>query len=158
MAVSHSYPIPRSKLSGPDAHILIVDDDASIRLLLSTFFEKIGYLVSVASNGTEALRTFREASTNPLSDSIDDAPPARDIESPIDLVLLDMRMPDMNGLQVCNELRQDSDVPVIVLSGTAEDPDLLTTAGLTSNDFIQKPFSVREVEARVKSVLCRDLY
>lgn len=120
-----------------NAHILVVDDDASIRFLLRTFFEKIGYLVSVASSGAEALRFFQQTT---------DA-------HPVDVVLLDMKMPGMNGLQVCEELRQSSDVPVIVLSGVAEDQSLLARVGLGIEDFIQKPFRVREVEDKVKQSL-----
>lgn len=118
-------------------HILVVDDDASIRLLLSTFFEKVGYLVSVASSGTEALRSFKHALH----------------KQPVDVILLDMKMPGMNGLQVCEELRQSSDVPVIVLSGTEEDQGVLAKVGLGIEDFIQKPFRVREVEGKVKEIL-----
>ncbi|MEM7128163.1 MAG: response regulator [Chloroflexota bacterium] len=118
-------------------HILVVDDDASIRVLLRTFFEKIGYLVTVTSSGLEALRCFQESKE----------------DRAIDIVLLDMTMPDMNGIQVCQNLRKESDVPVLILSGVDEDEELLAKAGVEKGDFIQKPFSVREVEARVKGVL-----
>lgn len=133
MAVSESSTLtPKS-----NPHILVVDDDASIRLLLRTFFEKIGYLVTVASSGAEALRFFSQSPE----------------KQPIDVVLLDMKMPGMNGIEVCEELRQSSDVPVIVLSGVEEDKSLLARVGLGIEDFIQKPFRIREVESKVKDTL-----
>lgn len=130
-------PSDSSSTTHSNHHILVVDDDASIRLLLRTFFEKIGYLVTVASNGAEALRFFRQSPT----------------KQPIDVVLLDMKMPGMDGIEVCEELRQSSDVPVIVLSGMEEDTSLLTKVGLGIEDFIQKPFRIRDVESKVKDTL-----
>lgn len=118
-------------------HILIVDDDAAILLLLSTFFSKIGYLISVATDGVEALGLFQKAQAH----------------NPVDVVLLDMKMPGMDGLQVREELRTCSDVPVLVLSGIDDDEKILTEAGLADEEFIQKPFSVRHVEDRVKLAL-----
>ncbi len=91
----------------------------------------------MASNGAEALRLFSQSPT----------------KQPVDVVLLDMKMPGMNGIEVCEELRQSSDVPVIVLSGVEEDKNMLTKVGLGIEDFIQKPFRIREVESKVKDTL-----
>ena len=131
MALLPSPPSPQL------VHILVVDDDAPIRLLLGTFLKKMGYRVTVAADGTEALTLF-DANVD---------------ETAIDIVLLDMKMPGMHGIEVCQLLRQRSDVPILFLSGLDEDGELLAKVGLQNAHFIQKPFSVREVEAKVMAML-----
>lgn len=115
--------------------ILVVDDEASIRRILETRLSMIGYQVVTASNGEEALDSFRG-----------DTP---------DLVVLDVMMPKLDGYGVCQELRKESDVPIIMLTALGDVADRITGLELGADDYIIKPFSPRELEARICSVLRR---
>lgn len=117
------------------AKVLVVEDEGKLRELLRTYLEGHGYQVSTAASGAEALAKL----------SCD----------PPDLVLLDVMLPGMDGLDVCRRLRQTSRVPVIFLSARSEEIDRLLGLELGADDYITKPFSLREVVARVRAVLRR---
>lgn len=115
--------------------ILVVDDEASIRHILKTRFSMIGYDVVTAANGKEVLDTFHKAHP--------------------DLVVLDVMMPIVDGYGVCQELRKESDVPIIMLTALGDVADRITGLELGADDYVIKPFSPKELEARIRSVLRR---
>jgi two-component system, OmpR family, response regulator RpaB len=115
--------------------ILVVDDEASIRRILETRLSMIGYDVVTAADGEEALDTFRNASPS--------------------LVVLDVMMPKLDGYGVCQELRKESDVPIIMLTALGDVADRITGLELGADDYVVKPFSPKELEARIRSVLRR---
>ncbi len=115
------------------AHLLIIDDDAVLRDLLHYSLTRSGYQVKLASGGQEALVLFAEHQ--------------------FDLVLLDIMMPGQDGYEICTILRADSSVPIIMLS-SLDNPDAVVR-GLAAgaDDYITKPFQLREVEARIQALL-----
>nr|YP_009392997.1 putative transcriptional regulator OmpR [Caloglossa intermedia]ARW61559.1 putative transcriptional regulator OmpR [Caloglossa intermedia] len=115
--------------------ILVVDDETSIRRILETRLSMIGYEVVSASDGEEALNIFRK-------------------EYP-SLIILDIMMPKLDGYGVCQELRKESDVPIIMLTALGDVSDRITGLELGADDYIIKPFSPKELEARIRSVLRR---
>ncbi|MEB3267907.1 MAG: response regulator, partial [Leptolyngbya sp.] len=115
--------------------ILVVDDEASIRRILETRLSMIGYDVVTAADGEEALETFRAAHP--------------------DLVVLDVMMPKLDGYGVCQELRKESDSPIIRLTALGDVADRITGLELGADDYVVKPFSPKELEARIRSVLRR---
>ena len=115
--------------------ILVVDDEASIRRILETRLSMIGYEIVTAADGEEALRMFHD--TDP------------------DLVVLDVMMPKLDGYGVCQQLRQTSDVPIIMLTALGDVADRITGLELGADDYVVKPFSPKELEARIRSVLRR---
>jgi len=115
--------------------ILVVDDEASIRRILQTRLSMIGYEVVTAADGEEALKTFRNSFP--------------------DLVVLDVMMPKLDGYGVCQELRKESDVPIIMLTALGDVADRITGLELGADDYVVKPFSPKELEARIRSVLRR---
>jgi DNA-binding response OmpR family regulator len=118
-----------------DSLILIVDDEPQISAVISAYLTKSGYRVITAQDGKSALEIFNEKD------------PA--------LVLLDLNLPGRDGLEVCQMIRQDSDVPIIMLTARSEETDKLVGLELGADDYIVKPFSPREVVARVRTVLRR---
>ncbi|MBQ8973943.1 MAG: response regulator transcription factor [Clostridia bacterium] len=117
------------------ATILVADDDKNVHMSLSPYFRREGYEMRSAKSGAEALRLIRE--------------------EPVDVVLLDIMMPDLDGFEVCREIRAISKVPIIMLSAKGEECDKLLGLELGADDYITKPFSPREVVARLKAVLRR---
>ena len=115
--------------------VLVVDDEAQIRVVLRAYLEREGYTVAEAATGKEALAL---AGT-----------------SRHDIVLLDIGLPDLDGLEVLRQLRMTSDVYVVMVTARAEEVDLLVGLSVGADDYISKPFSPREVVARVKTVLRR---
>ncbi|MDP2663599.1 MAG: response regulator transcription factor [Dehalococcoidia bacterium] len=115
--------------------ILVVDDEARIVELVQVYLERDGFLVLAARDGIEALEVARR-------------------ERP-DLVILDLMLPGMGGLEVCRVLRSESSVPIIMLTARDEEVDKLIGLELGADDYITKPFSPREVVARVRAVLRR---
>ena len=115
--------------------ILLVDDEESIQKLLTFPLEREGFRVVQAGDGEEALARFAQ--------------------EPIDLVVLDLMLPKLDGLEVCKRLRAESSVPIIML--TARDDELYKVLGLElgADDYITKPFSIREFRSRVKALLRR---
>ncbi|MCR5200917.1 MAG: response regulator transcription factor [Saccharofermentans sp.] len=116
-------------------HILICDDDPIVHESLRLYFENEHYTHSDAFDGDESLQLARE-------------------DSP-DLILLDVMMPKMNGLDVCRELRKTMKTPIIILTAKGEEIDRVLGLELGADDYIVKPFSPREVVARIKAVLRR---
>jgi two-component system alkaline phosphatase synthesis response regulator PhoP len=117
------------------AVILVVDDEPKIVKLAKDYLEQGGFQVLVAADGKTALRTARS-------------------EKP-DLVVLDLMLPEMDGLDVCRALRRESDVPIIMLTARVEETDRLIGLELGADDYITKPFSPRELVARVRATLRR---
>lgn len=117
------------------ATILVVDDDAHIREVVHYALQREGYTVVSAPNGAEGL--------------------ARAIRGDIDLVVLDIMMPELDGLEVCRQLRAKGPLPIIFLSSRADEVDRIVGLELGGDDYIAKPFSPRELVARVRAVLRR---
>jgi DNA-binding response OmpR family regulator len=115
--------------------VLVVEDDPSIRETLAFNLKKEGYVVTVAQDGVEALAKAREVQP--------------------DLVLLDLMLPELSGLEVCRVLRQERDVPIIMLTAKESELDKVVGLQLGADDYITKPFSLRELFARMTAVLRR---
>jgi DNA-binding response OmpR family regulator len=118
--------------------ILVVDDEPAVTDLLAYNLRKAHYEVMVANDGNEALRLAYEASP--------------------DLILLDLMIPEVDGLDVCRELRKTSGVPIIMITARGEETDRVVGLELGADDYVTKPFSVRELMARIKAVLRRAQY
>lgn len=119
----------------PSDHILIVDDDAEIRSLLGTYLEKNGYRTTVAADGPAMWRALERTG--------------------VDLIVLDLMLPGEDGLTLCRKLRSQSDTPVIMLTARGEETDRIVGLEMGADDYVAKPFSPRELLARIKSVLRR---
>jgi two-component system alkaline phosphatase synthesis response regulator PhoP len=115
--------------------VLVVDDDTKTVELVKLYLNRDGYKVITAYDGAEALRLARE--TRP------------------DLIVLDLMLPGIGGLEVCRTLRDESDVPIVMLTARTTDEDKLTGLSLGADDYVSKPFSPRELAARVRAVLRR---
>ena len=115
--------------------ILVVDDDAKTVELVKLYLNRDGYRVLTANDGVEALRLARESHP--------------------DLIVLDLMLPGIDGLEVCRTLRSESDVPIIMLTARTTEQDRLTGLDLGADDYVTKPFSPRELAARVRVVLSR---
>jgi phosphate regulon transcriptional regulator PhoB len=123
---------------GPKQRILVVDDEQDLLQLVTYNLKKEGFLVEEAQSGDEALRMVRER--------------------PYQLVLLDLMLPGLSGMEVCRILKRDPEtagVPIIMLTARSEEMDKVTGLETGAEDYITKPFSVRELLARVRSVLRR---
>jgi DNA-binding response OmpR family regulator len=115
--------------------ILLVDDEESIQKLLTYPLEREGFRVVAARDGEEALRRFAE--------------------EPVDLVVLDLMLPKLDGLEVCKRLRSGSTVPIIMLTARDDELDKVLGLELGADDYITKPFSIREFRSRVRALLRR---
>ena len=115
--------------------ILVADDEASIRRILEARLSLIGYDVVTAADGEEALTTFHQVGS--------------------DLVVLDVMMPKLDGYSVCKELRQESSVPIIMLTALVDVADRIAGLDSGADDYVVKPFSPKELEARIRSALRR---
>ena len=115
--------------------IMVVDDDTNICELLRLYLEKEGYSVSIANTGMQAVKMFAEHQP--------------------DLMLLDVMMPELDGWQVCREVRKYSNKPIIMLTAKGETFDKVLGLELGADDYITKPFDTKEVLARIKAVLRR---
>jgi len=115
--------------------VLVVDDDVKTVELVKLYLNRDGYRVLTAYDGIEALRLARESHP--------------------DLIVLDLMLPGIDGLTVCHTLRNESDVPIIMLTAKTTDQDKLTGLDLGADDYVTKPFSPRELAARVRAVLRR---
>ena len=115
--------------------ILVADDEARIRRILETRLKMVGYDVVLAEDGEEAVELFNK-------------------ENP-DLVVLDVMMPKMDGYGVTREIRRNSDIPIIILTALGDVSERITGLELGADDYVIKPFSPKELEARVKAVLRR---
>ena len=117
--------------------ILVVDDEPQIIKVLKAYLEKAGYQVLTASDGNAALTVF-------------------DKEKP-DFLILDLNLPGMDGLDVCREIRRDSNIPILMLTARVEEADKLMGLELGADDYVVKPFSPREIVARVKTIFRRSI-
>jgi DNA-binding response OmpR family regulator len=115
--------------------ILVVDDEAKIAEVLKSYLEKEGFRVVCAFSGSEALRQF-------------------DRDAPV-LVILDLMLPDLSGEDVCRLIRKKSRVPIIMLTAKIEEEDILKGLGIGADDYVTKPFSPRQIVARVGAILRR---
>ncbi|MFS0838431.1 response regulator transcription factor [Paenibacillus sp. 1P03SA] len=118
-----------------EVHILIADDEKEIRELLKTYLERETYTADTAHNGEEALRLAQERSYS--------------------LIVLDLMMPKIDGIEVCRRLRQTSNVPILMLTAKDQEVDKLVGLSIGADDYITKPFSIHEVIARIKAHLRR---
>ncbi len=119
-----------------DLKILVVDDEARMRKLVKDFLTRENYIVKEAADGEEAIDIFFE-------------------DNDIDLVILDVMMPKMDGWEVCKEIRQFSKVPIIMLTAKGEESDELLGFDLGVDEYISKPFSPKILVARVNAILRR---
>jgi two-component system, OmpR family, response regulator len=129
--------VPIQPISMPDSSstILLVDDEDAIQSLLTYPLERDGYRVVQARDGDEALRRFSEED--------------------VDLVVLDIMLPRVDGLEVCRRLRAESTVPIIMLTARDDELDKVLGLELGADDYITKPFSIREFRSRVRALLRR---
>jgi len=118
-----------------DKKVMIVDDDVKTVELVKLYLDRDGYQVLTAYNGLEALRLARESCP--------------------DLIVLDLMLPDVDGFEVCRTLRRESDIPIIMLTARTTDQDKLAGLDLGADDYVTKPFSPKELMARVRAVLRR---
>jgi two-component system OmpR family response regulator len=116
-------------------HILIADDDPHIRDVISFALEKAGMQTTLAEDGRQALDTFRRQSA--------------------DLIVLDINMPELDGLEVCREIRKFSDAPILFLSSRDDEIDRILGLEIGGDDYVTKPFSPRELVARINVILKR---
>ena len=116
----------------PMLKILLVDDDPNIRQLVNLYLQKEGFEVMMADRGDEALKMFKA--------------------SPPNLILLDIMLPGMDGWQVCREVRKISNIPIIMLTAKDETFDKVLGLELGADDYIAKPFDMKELVARIKAV------
>jgi two-component system response regulator BaeR len=116
-------------------HILIVEDEQKIASLLGDYLKEAGFRTSTQSNGDRVIAQIKK--------------------DPSDLILLDIMLPGKNGIELCREIRQFSNVPIIMVTARVEEIDRLLGLELGADDYICKPFSPREVVARVKAIFRR---
>jgi two-component system OmpR family response regulator len=119
----------------PAPHVLVVDDDIAVRQLVSEYLAQNDFRVSEAASGAELMGAFRA--------------------QVVDLVLLDLRLHGEDGMQLLRQLRAESQLPVIILTGRAEEADRVMGLELGADDYLTKPFSPRELLARIRTVLRR---
>ncbi|MDF2876180.1 MAG: phoP 1 [Sporomusa sp.] len=115
--------------------VLIVDDDSKLVELLQLYFQKDGFVVFTANDGITALNIAREKEP--------------------DILVLDLMLPGMDGWDICRTLRRDSEVPILMLTARDEESDRLVGLEIGADDYVTKPFSPKEVVARVKAILRR---
>lgn len=115
--------------------ILIIDDDARLVKNVETYLKDFGFHIDAALNGVDGLKKVK--SSQP------------------DLVVLDLMMPGLDGLEVCREIRKDSTVPIIMLTARGEESDVVAGLEVGADDYLTKPFSLRELAARIKAALRR---
>src|SRR4029077_5753714 len=115
--------------------ILIVEDESSIASFVSLYLKNAGYTVRTVGNGNDALA---QVSSDPPS-----------------LTILDLMLPDIDGIEVCRRIRKTSDVPILMLTARDEDVDKIIGLEVGADDYLTKPFNPRELVARVKSILRR---
>ncbi len=115
--------------------ILIIDDDAHLVKNVETYLKDFGYRIEAAFNGAEGLQKVKTFQP--------------------DLVVLDLMMPGFDGLEVCRHMRRDSTVPIIMLTARGEESDVVAGLEMGADDYLTKPFSLRELAARIKAALRR---
>src|SRR6187455_354388 len=118
-----------------DEHLLLVEDDASIREIATLGLEQAGFRVTATGDGRDALIRFRQG--------------------PFDLVVLDVMLPSLDGFEVCKEIRRESQAPIVMLTARSELHDVIVGLELGADDYVTKPFELPELVARIKAVLRR---
>lgn len=114
--------------------ILIVEDEQKIVDIVKAYLEKEGFTIFTAENGQRAIELLKEG---------------------FGLIILDLMLPDISGEEICSTIRNDSDIPIIMLTAKSEEDDRIKGLGLGADDYVVKPFSPRELVARVKALLRR---
>jgi len=122
-------------VSSSTQSVLVVEDEASIASFVSLYLKNAGYEVRSASTGAEALASAQNAQPS--------------------LIVLDLMLPDIDGIEICRRIRQKSDVPILMLTARDEDVDKIIGLEVGADDYMTKPFNPRELVARVKSILRR---
>lgn len=115
--------------------VLVVDDEVKIVEVIKAYLEKEGYAVFTAYNGCDAIKIFREIN--------------------LALIILDLMLPDISGEEICRLIRVNSNVPVIMFTAKVQEEDILNGFGLGSDDYVTKPFSPKQLVARVNAVIRR---
>jgi two-component system, OmpR family, response regulator MtrA len=118
-------------------HVLLVEDDPSIREIATLGLEQAGFRVTATGDGGDALARFRQG--------------------PFDLVVLDVMLPSVDGLEVCREIRRESRAPIVMLSARGDLHDVIVGLELGADDYVTKPFELPELVARIKAVLRRSV-
>jgi two-component system response regulator MtrA len=118
-------------------HVLLVEDDPSIREIATLGLEQAGFRVTATGDGGDALARFRQG--------------------PFDLVVLDVMLPSVDGLEVCREIRRESRTPIVMLSARGDLHDVVVGLELGADDYVTKPFELPELVARIKAVLRRSV-
>lgn len=126
---------PVAPITDDHGHILVVDDDPQIRLLVARFLQRHGYQVTGAPDGRAMLETLAH--------------------STIDLIVLDLMLPGRSGVELCRDMRANSQVPIVMLTARNEESDRITGLEGGADDYVTKPFSPRELLARIRAVLRR---
>lgn len=116
-------------------NVLIVDDEKMIREALTVFLTKMGFCTYEAENGNEALALFEKV--------------------PVDFIILDLMLPGISGEDVCREIRKTSQVPIIMLTAKTMEENIITGLSLGADDYVIKPFSIKQLYARMEAVLRR---
>ncbi|MEF9475889.1 MAG: response regulator transcription factor [Candidatus Mariimomonas ferrooxydans] len=116
------------------SNILVVEDEAKIAEIVKAYLKKEGFNVTVADTGQKALSVLKKG---------------------FDLIVLDLRLPDISGEDICRTIRKDSDLPIIMLTAKSDEEDRIKGLGIGADDYVVKPFSPRELVARVKALLRR---
>jgi DNA-binding response OmpR family regulator len=114
--------------------ILVIEDEEKIAKILRAYLEKEGFTVTVAPTGQKALSSLKDR---------------------FDLIILDLMLPDMDGEDICETIRKDSETPIIMLTAKSEEDDRVKGLGMGADDYVVKPFSPKELVARVKALLRR---
>ena len=120
-----------------DEHLLLVEDDASIREIATLGLEQAGFRITATGDGRDALIQFRQGS--------------------FDLVVLDVMLPSLDGFEVCKEIRRESQAPIVMLTARSELHDVIVGLELGADDYVTKPFELPELVARIKAVLRRSV-
>jgi DNA-binding response OmpR family regulator len=118
-----------------DERVLLVEDDASIREVAALGLTQAGFAVTTASDGRQGLAEFRQG--------------------PFDLVVLDVMLPELDGFEVCREIRRESRVPIVMLSARSDTVDVVAGLELGADDYVTKPFELPELVARARAVMRR---
>ena len=118
-----------------NTRVLIVDDDPNINQLIKLYLEKEGFETETATRGDDALNLFKK--------------------NPPHIVLLDLMLPGMDGFEVCKKIREDKNIPILMVSAKKDDIDKIRGLGLGADDYMTKPFSPSELVARVKAHMAR---
>ncbi len=130
--------LKEDEIGSTKSKVLVIDGDEDVCELISNYFDKAGYNVACCGDGAEGIEMFRS-------------------ERP-DIIILDLMLPGMDGLDVCKEIRKSSNVPLIMLTARVDEVDRVLGLEMGADDYVTKPFSPRELLARVKAVLRRAAY